>query len=76
MKDNKKLHSVPLALTVLISFIILFSSMASASPYAYIPNFGKSTVSVVDIPIDKVTATVSVGSSPSGVAVSPDTVLH
>jgi YVTN family beta-propeller protein len=65
MKDNKKLHSVPIALTVLISFLILFSSIASASPYTYIPNMGRSAVSIIDIPTNKVTATVSVGSSPS-----------
>ncbi len=72
MKANKKLHSVPLALTSLILLLILVSSIATAYPNAYIPNLGKSTVSVIDIPTDKVTATVNVGSSPSGVAVSPD----
>lgn len=41
--------------------------------FAYIPNIGDNTVSVIDTATDTVTATVPLGAAPSGfVAVSPD----
>lgn len=40
--------------------------------YAYITDTGSNTVSVVDTATNRVTATVPAGSSPYGVAVSPD----
>ncbi len=43
-----------------------------APSYAYITNFNSNTVSVIDTVINEVTATVSVGNKPLGVAVSPD----
>jgi YVTN family beta-propeller protein len=72
MKAYKKFHSVSLALTFLILLLIIISPLALASPYTYIPKSGSNTVSVIDIPTDKVTAKVNVGFYPIGVAVSPD----
>ena len=56
-------------------FLSLWASaagMAHAAPFAYIPNFGSANVSVIDTAINAVVATVPVGSSPHGAAVSPD----
>jgi YVTN family beta-propeller protein len=80
MEINKKLHSVALASAVLILFLILVSSIASAAteqsvsqvgPYAYITNGCSDTVSVIDTATNTVTATVDVGSEPYGIAVNP-----
>jgi YVTN family beta-propeller protein len=46
--------------------------LQGASPFAYIANYGDNTVSVIDIATSTVIATVPVGLSPYGVAVSPD----
>ena len=41
-------------------------------PYAYITNEYENTVSVIDTATNTVIATVNVGSTPNGIAVSPD----
>ncbi len=46
--------------------------IADAGTYAYITNGGSNTVSVINTATDTITAVVSVGSTPYGVAVSPD----
>jgi YVTN family beta-propeller protein len=80
MKMNKKLCSVALTSTAIVLFLILTLSTTSAATtqstsntakYAYITNSGTTTVSVIDIATNKVTATVNVGSNPYGVAVNP-----
>ena len=51
---------------------VLFGMGAThAAPFAYISNFGSSTVSVIDIATNIVVATVPVGAGPVGVAVNP-----
>lgn len=45
---------------------------ASGRSFAYVPNSGESTVSVIDTSANRVVATVAVGTSPGSVAVSPD----
>ena len=82
MKIGKKLNSVALALTALSLFLIFFLSAASAATeqgtpssgtYAYIlTGIDSDTVSVIDIATNNVTATLNVGDSSSGIAVSPD----
>lgn len=57
-----------LTLTLLLSTL---ASLAGATPFAYIPNYGSNNVSVIDLANNSVTATVSVGSNPQAVAVSP-----
>jgi len=80
MKVNKKLCSVALASTSIVLFLILIFSTTSAATaqstsstngYAYITNSGSTTVSVIDITTNKVTATINVGKYPYGVAVNP-----
>lgn len=71
-------HHVPLRfLTSLLSGLIFLTAAATqAAPFAYISNYGTSgvgnTVSVIDIATNTVTATVTVGNRPYGVAVTPD----
>ena|ERR1700730_7177537 len=50
----------------------LLGSGQSLAQNAYITNLGSNTVSVIDTATNKVTATIPVGFSPYGVAVSPD----
>jgi YVTN family beta-propeller protein len=58
-----------IALVSLVGFV-------SASPFAYIPNEGNGTVSVIDIATNSVVTTIPDGagssSDPMGVAISPD----
>jgi YVTN family beta-propeller protein len=58
-----------------ISWLALLapSAVVLAAPYAYITNQGSHDVSVVDLASDRVVATVPVGRSPAGVAVSSRT---
>lgn len=50
---------------------ILLATTASATPFAYIPNSGDNTVSVIDTATRTVVATIPVGGFPIGVAVDP-----
>jgi YVTN family beta-propeller protein len=50
----------------------LMARPAAAAPFAYVTNFGANSVSVIDTATNKVVATVPVGNSPNGVAVTPD----
>lgn len=42
------------------------------SHYAFIANYGSNNVSVIDLAVNEVVATIAVGSSPTGVATHPD----
>lgn len=55
----------------LLAFLMLVST-AGASPFAYIANEDSNNISVIDTTTGKVTATISVGSNPVGVAINPD----
>ena len=55
-----------------VCFVILASfRTALAAPFAYIPNEGSNSVSVVNLATNAVVATIPVGSNPRGVAMSP-----
>lgn len=82
MKSRDNLHLIILTLVVLIYFVILASSTSLACneqnashttvhEYAYIPNYGDGTISVINIATDAVFDTIHVGSNPIGVAVNP-----
>ena len=45
---------------------------AGAAPFAYVPNEGSGTLSVIDTATDQVVADVSVGQKPRGTVVSAD----
>src|SRR5882724_10003989 len=51
---------------------VAWPAAAGALPYAYISNFGANTVSMIDTSTDSVAGTMSVGYSPTDVALSPD----
>jgi YVTN family beta-propeller protein len=53
-------------------YVHVLSTAVNTQTYAYIPNFGNGTVSVVDIPHFRVIKIIAVGTQPYGVAVSPD----
>ena len=81
MKNKEKLYPVALTSIVMILFLIIVSSVALASDTqntspaaqcAYIASIGSNNVSVTDTATNNVTATVTVGSNPSGVAVNPE----
>jgi YVTN family beta-propeller protein len=52
--------------------IAFSATVAQGAPFAYITNSGDNTVSVIDTATNTVTATVTVGALPFGVAVTPD----
>jgi uncharacterized repeat protein (TIGR01451 family) len=52
--------------------VVLSVTAGQAQPFAYVPNEGSHTVSVIDTASNTVTATIPVGASPFGVAVTPD----
>ena len=55
------------------AFLLMCAAVAAqAAPFAYITNEGSATVSVIDTATNTVVATVPVGSSLIGVAVTPD----
>jgi YVTN family beta-propeller protein len=66
--DTRRYH----LLVAGIFIVVLLSGSAAAAPFAYIPNYGGDSVTVLDTATNTVTATVPVGSNPYAVAVSPD----
>ncbi|NOR47212.1 MAG: hypothetical protein GQ533_04090, partial [Methanosarcinaceae archaeon] len=57
---------------LILIFILSFAPIvASAAPFAYITNFGSNNVSVIDTSTNTVTATVTVGTNPFGIFISP-----
>jgi len=53
--------------TLLLAGLTTLAAAAPAAPFAYITNQGSHDVSVIDLALDKVVATVPVGRSPAGV---------
>ena len=51
------------------SLFFVVANLASASPFAYISNQGADTVSVIDLEIDKVVASIPTGKAPVGIAI-------
>ena len=52
--------------------LVLATPLAQAAPHAYVANSGDNTVSVINTATNSVVGTNNVGSTPIGVAVSPD----
>src|SRR5262249_41811147 len=71
LRENKVMHS--LLKQVLLATLFSLSSVGTVlAQNAYITNSGDNTVSVIDTTSNTVTATITVGNSPFGVAVTPD----
>lgn len=54
------------------AFAVAASCAAHAQPFAYVPNEGSGTVSVIDTKTDALVADIAVGGKPRGIAASPD----
>lgn len=80
METKYKTHPILSFSTTFLLFMIVFLSAvsiadaetSSTATCAYITNGGINTVSVIDTATNTVVATVNVGKSPEGVAISPD----
>ena len=75
LQDAGMMRRVTIAL---LSFLLTWTvpplplASPATGPFAYVTNFMDDTVSVIDTATHTVVATISVGSRPIGVAVSPD----
>ena len=59
---------------ILITFLclcLLVGSVSAAGTYAYVANYGSNSVSVINTSTNTVSTTVTVGSSPAGIAIAP-----
>jgi YVTN family beta-propeller protein len=54
-----------------VTLVAFWAARGDAEPFAYVPNSGDGTVSVIDTATDTVAAIVGVGRSPFGVAIDP-----
>ncbi|MDE2296550.1 MAG: hypothetical protein KGK18_00130, partial [Burkholderiales bacterium] len=66
MSKSTVLASLALALALSLPVAAL------AAPFAYVPNEGSGTLSVIDTASDQVVATIPVGKKPRGTVVSLD----
>jgi len=69
-----RIFSIARASSFSVMSIVCAARLAAAAPFAYVANDGFGTVSVIDVETKAVVATISLsaGSSPSRLAVSPD----
>jgi len=72
LDETRRVYSLIGVLGITLMFFLMLVNIAGASSFAYITNFDDGTVSVIDTATNTVTATVSAGSFPYGVAVNPD----
>ena len=63
---------VPSLLASLAAFLLATPATLWAAPFAYVPNEGAGTLSVIDTATDQVVAEVPAGKKPRGTAVSID----
>jgi len=59
-------------LPIALVFLATLPSLLHAEPFAYVPNEGAGTVSVIDTATDKVVTEIPAGSKPRGLAVGAD----
>ena len=69
---TRKRHTLIRVLGMTVLAFLMLVSIAGAAPYAYITNSDDNSVSVIDTATNTVTATVSVGNNPWGIAVNPN----
>jgi len=69
VKPNRLFSFAPVLLTALLAAM---PPLLHAEPFAYVPNEGAGTVSVIDTATDKVVAEMVAGSKPRGLAVGVD----
>lgn len=69
MISKQKLYSISVAS---ISIILMLVSIASAESFANTKNHYSNNTAVIDTAINTTTATMNIGNTPFGVAVTPD----
>jgi YVTN family beta-propeller protein len=57
---------------LLAAVFLIANSASGAGPKAYVGNFKDNTISVIDIDLKRVTATIAVPPGPHGMAITPD----
>jgi YVTN family beta-propeller protein len=67
----KRLQAVFGLNTFALLALLEMGAPVQAAPFAYIPNFGGNTVSVIDTATNDVIHTIVVGNAPNGVALNP-----
>jgi len=64
---------VQVKLTKLTAALLMsFSASLMAAPFAYVPNEGSGTISIIDTQTDAVAGEIAIGGKPRGIAISPD----
>ncbi len=76
MKKTRSLFELflrwtPRSLGLALLLVTVGAVAAEAAPFAYVTNQGSTNVSVIDTASNTVVATVPVGTSPEGVAITP-----
>ena len=72
-KSSKQFFRAGVRVVTLALFLVVFgASAALAQTRGYVTNGGDNTVSVIDTATNTVVATIPVGSSPQGIAVTPN----
>ena len=61
-----------LVATVLLAALATAPGGARAAPFAYVPNEGSGTLSVIDTATDQVVGEIAAGKKPRGIVVSAD----
>jgi len=60
-------------LTKLMAVLLMsFSAALMAAPFAYVPNEGSGTISIIDTQTDATVGEIAIGGKPRGIAISPD----
>jgi YVTN family beta-propeller protein len=72
MKRDKARRGYTFILGIMVLALLMLVSIAGAAPYAYVTNYGSSTVSIIDTASNAVISTVPAGSTPYGIAVNPN----
>src|SRR5687767_11012471 len=67
---QRLLFSLCAACVALLTFV---AAPAIAQPFAYVPNEGSGTISVIDTATDTVTGEIRTGGKPRGIALNPKT---
>ena len=59
--------------TLLTTAVLLLAPLAAlAAPFAYVPNEGSATLSIIDTATDQVVGEIAVGKKPRGTVISSD----
>ena len=57
---------------LLACILMVASASLVAAPFAYVPNEGSGTISIIDTQTDATVGEIAIGGKPRGIAISPD----